>query len=227
VRDAHHRVVGGVGQRVERLPVGADEDVVLHVGRVECDLAAYEVFERVVLVGHLEADDRLTTLGFVRRDLLGCEVTVEAVVTAGPAGRTSGVAALLELLGAVVCLVGKARVEQSLGDIGVDVHALGLAIGAVRAADLRALVPVEAEPPHDVDQELVGILSVAGGVGVLDAEHERPAVMARERPAEQRRARHADVRVAGRRGAEPGDDRTISHGTPPGWSGCRVPRRSR
>ena len=37
------------------------------------------------------------------------------------------------------------------------------------------------------------------GVGVLDAQHEHPAVAARKQPVEQRRPRTADVQVAGRR----------------------------
>ena len=91
-------------------------------------------------------------------------------------------------------------------------------------ADLDTLVPVKPQPAHDVDQEVVRLLVVAAGVGVLDAEDERAAVVAREGPAEQSRAGHADVRVAGRRRAEPGDDGlaragsgdSVSHARPPG-----------
>ena len=75
------------------------------------------------------------------------------------------------------------------------------------AADLGSLVPVEAEPAHHVEQRVVGLLAVARGVGVLDPEHERAAVVARERPVEQGGAGQADVRGARRRRAEPHPDR--------------------
>ena len=44
-------------------------------------------------------------------------------------------------------------------------------------------------------------------VGILDAQQELAAVVAREQPVEQRRARAADVQESGRGGGEAGDDR--------------------
>ena len=54
-----------------------------------------------------------------------------------------------------------------------------------------------------VDHASGGVGDVADGVGVLDAENERPAVVAGEGPVEQRSAHGADVQVAGRGRREP------------------------
>ena len=116
------------------------------------------------------------------------------------------VVALVELLLRAVAVVGPTGLEQLLGDVGVDVEALGLPVGAVRSAHLGALVPVEAEPAHHLEEGVVGLLGVPRGVGVLDPEDEGAAVVAGERPVEQRRAGQPDVRGAGRGGAEPDPD---------------------
>ena len=55
-------------------------------------------------------------------------------------------ASSLELLGAAEAFVCEATFKQTTRDIGVDVHALGLAVGAMWPADNRAFVPGEAKP---------------------------------------------------------------------------------
>ena len=78
------------------------------------------------------------------------------------------------------------------------------------------LVPVQAQPAQAVEQVPVGLLGVARGVGVLDAEDEGATGVPGVRPVEQRRPHEADVDHAGGRGAEP-----RAHGT--GHSGHREP----
>src|SRR6185437_5641218 len=99
---------------------------------------------------------------------------------------------------------------------GVDLGALGLAVWAVRSADLGTLIPLQAHPAQRVEQRAVGRLGVAGRVGVFDAEHERAAVVAREGIVEQGRAHHADMGVAGGGWGEADAD-----GTGGGVGGCR------
>ncbi len=120
-----------------------------------------------------------------------------AVVAGGPAGGAGGLAAGVQLLLGAVAAVGVAGVQELLGDVLVDLHALRLAVRRVRAADLGALVPVEAQPAHRVQELLVRLLGVAGRVGVLDAEDQRALVVAREGPVEQGGAHQAHVGVAG------------------------------
>ena len=63
----------------------------------------------------------------------------------------------------------------------------------------RAFVPIQAEPAQAVQDDVHGLLRIARGVGVLDAEDERAAGVAGVKPVEQGRARPADVQVTGRR----------------------------
>ncbi|CAM5544968.1 hypothetical protein SCALM49S_03598 [Streptomyces californicus] len=198
VGDLHQRVVDRVDQRVERGPVGADDAVVGDVLRLDGDLAADQVGEGDGLVGHPEADDRGAALGLVRGLPLGGEVAAVAVVAGRLPGGAGGVAAGVQLLGGAVAGVGVPGGEELLGDVLVQVHPLRLAVGGVRAADLGALVPVQAEPAHRVEQLLVGLLRVARRVGVLDPEDQGALVVPGEGPVEQRRPDQAHVGVAGR-----------------------------
>ena len=93
---------------------------------------------------------------------------------------------------------------------------IGMAVGQHLARDLgvtggaRELVgdlavPLEAEPRQPVEDRCDRGLGGAGAVGVLDAQQERAAVMAREQPVEEGGARPADMQEAGRRRGEAGD----------------------
>ena len=59
-------------------------------------------------------------------------------------------------------------------------------------------VPVEPEPAQRVLDLLDRLRDLAARVGVLDAEPELAAVVAREEPVEEERAHAADVEEAGR-----------------------------
>src|SRR5205823_1407169 len=52
----------------------------------------------------------------------------------------------------------------------------------------------------------LAVLAVARAVGVLDPQHELPALLVNEREVEQRHVRRPDVRVAGRRRSDPEPD---------------------
>src|SRR5699024_10961787 len=97
-------------------------------------------------------------------------------------------------------------VLQLRDDVLVDLAALGLAVGAVGTPDRDALVPVDPEPAHGVQQLVVGLLAVTSGVGVLDAGDQLAAVVAGVGPVERGGAHHADVRRAGGAGAEADPD---------------------
>ncbi|MGY3679455.1 hypothetical protein ACVWXU_003078 [Streptomyces sp. TE33382] len=211
VGDLHQRVVDRVDQRVERGAVGADDAVVRHVLRLDGDVAADQVGEGERLVGHPEADDGGAALGLVRGDPLGREVAAVAVVAGRLAGRAGGVAPGVELLGRAVAVVRVAGGEELLGDVLVDVHALRLAVRGVRAADTGALVPVEAEPAHRVEQLVVRLLGVARRVGVLDTEDQGALVVPGEGPVEESCPDQAHMGVAGRGGTETYADGSVNH----------------
>jgi hypothetical protein len=205
VGDAHEGVVQRVGERVERGAVAAGEHEVGHGARLERDSAPDVVVERDVAVGHPQAEHRRPPLGAERRPLLLGEVSVGVVVAelrVAARGPVSG----LDLLGRRVGLVHLACLHEQAERVAVRVTSLALPVGPVRASDLWALVPVEAEPAQHVEQSLVGLDGVAAGVGVLDAEDEGAAVVAGVRPVEQGGADQSDVRGARRRRAEADPD---------------------
>ena len=113
--------------------------------------------------------------------------------------------------------VGSAVGEQHLAMFAIDVAALRLAIGAKRAADIRALVPREAEPAQGVEDLLLGGGDETGAVGVLDSEHKLAATLAGVDVVNQADVGGADVRVAGGAGSDAdayggfGDGRTRCH----------------
>ena len=75
--------------------------------------------------------------------------------------------------------------------------ALGLEVGAVRAADAGAFVPMDAEPAKAVEDRLQRFGAIALGVGVIDAQDELAAMFPGEEPVEQGGANAADVQIAG------------------------------
>ncbi len=88
----------------------------------------------------------------------------------------------------------------------VDGFAFGLEIGAAGSADFWAFIPLEAEPAEAFEDDLDGLLSVAGFVGVFDAEDEGAAAMAGEEPVEEGGSGAADVQVTGGGGGEANAD---------------------
>src|SRR5690606_6013145 len=67
----------------------------------------------------------------------------------------------------------------------------------------------QAQPVHRLQDRVDRRLGAALAVGVLDAQHELPAAVARLQPAVQRGARTADVQITGGTGGETG---TAGHG---------------
>ena len=117
------------------------------------------------------------------------------VVAGRLASGACGLRARLELLAGAVAPVGGALGEEPVRVLPVDLAALGLAI--------RALVPVEAEPPQIVQHAPDRFLGDPAGIGVLQTQHEAAAVVPGEEPREQRAADVAHVERAAGCGREP------------------------
>ena len=106
------------------------------------------------LARHLEAHDALAALGLEAGPLrrrLGHPLPAVDERAFLLLGRF---ALGLQLLRRGVVVVGQPLVEQLLHGGLVAVQLLRLVVRAVRAADLRALVPVEAEPAEAVEDRL-------------------------------------------------------------------------
>ena len=133
------------------------------------------------------------------RDLVGGQRAAAAAVLRRQARGQRRLPLGLELLGRAEAVVRAAAPRPaSLRDRRVAIEPLGLPVRAVRAADVGPFVPVEAQPSQVVEDAVLGFARRSLRVGVLDAQHERAAVAARQQPVEQRRARVADVQMSGR-----------------------------
>ena len=170
----HAEVVGGGAVR-------ALDDEVVKFAVLELDMALDRVVEGH-RAGHrvLEADD----VGLVGGVLLVAVAAVAVVAGLLPALHLVLAQLFKALLGAPA-LVGLALVEELPYHLAVAVEALGLVVGA--------LVPVELEPLHGLDDRVDGRLGRALAVRVLDAQHELAAAVAGVEPREQRRPGAAHV----------------------------------
>src|SRR5699024_5794274 len=161
----------------------------------------HEVGEGDVLIGHTQADHGFAPLSAECGLLRWSKVAIVPVVAEfGVPAR--GAVAFFDLLGAREGFVRVAGLQELRGDVGVDVHPLGLPVRAVRAADLHPLVPVQPEPAEGVEELFVGLLRVPRRIGVFDPEDELPAGVAGVGPVEQGGSDQPDVRGAGGRGAK-------------------------
>ena len=191
--DAHRGIVNGVDQGVEGLTTCAHNDVVRNATGLEGDGAADQVGEGDVLLRHPHPQDGQAPFGAEGVLLLLGQIAVETVVT--QLGVLTALTVTgLDLLGGGEGLVQVARRQQLGGHLLVQVHALGLAVGLMRAALTHTLVPVQAQPGQGVQDGVEGLLGVTGGVGVLDPEDEGATGMAGVGPVEQAGAHHAHVR---------------------------------
>jgi hypothetical protein len=67
------------------------------------------------------------------------------------------------------------RASQALG---IEGGALGLDIGAMRTADIGPLIPIQPEATQVAVERLGGSWDVPASVGIVQPQHERPAMMA-------------------------------------------------
>ena len=105
------------------------------------------------------------------------QVHAVAVVARGFLARHLLGANRIEALGRAEAGEGMALLDQFVRIPLVDVPALALPVRAMRAADVRALVPLDAEPAQGVVDLLLGLPRRTQLVGVLDAQDERTVVM--------------------------------------------------
>jgi hypothetical protein len=91
---------------------------------------------------------------------------------------------LLQIFFAAETQIRLVFMEQALGVLAVQVQTVRLPIGNVGAADVTALVPIEAQP-FQVGDELTFVPGLAAfDVGVLDAKHHDPALLPGKQPVE-------------------------------------------
>src|SRR5690606_15260374 len=157
VGDALADVVDRVGQQEGDRPVGAGDDEVLQDGVLEHRLAAQQVHDGgLSLVGGAEPQG---AAGAGVQPAVAAEPVVALVLVTG-AGD--------DRLAAAVAVIGAAGVSEPLGGLGVLLGVGGLEVGAL------VLLAVHSEPGEGADDALGPLGAVAGCVGVLDPQDERP-----------------------------------------------------
>ena len=183
IGDTHLDVVDNVGQQEHRRAVAAQQ---------------HEVFDRRVVEGDLAADaivhDRRTFRDTEAEHTARARAESAIARVAVVAGQSEFLGAGLDLVGGQIAVVGEALVEQPVRrrDMRRGVGAL-----EVRAFEMW-IVGRDADPRQRVDDPLRPLRSVAGLVGVFDAQDEGATDLAGECPVVQRRARSTDVERTGR-----------------------------
>ena len=138
-------------------------------GVVDDDVAA--------VLGHLDAQDVGLAGLNAATGLLGIKIAATTLIALeGVLALLRGLTVGVELLLGAEAGIGLALVPKLLGSLLVQVQALGLGVGAIVAAHLGTLVPVQAKPAHGAQNDLRVLVGGAGGVGVVDAQDERAAV---------------------------------------------------
>src|SRR3954463_3008116 len=82
--------------------------------------------------------------------------------------------------------IGFVLIAQSFCVCAIDLEPVGLPVGTVAAAYVRAFVPIETEPFQVGDELVFKTRFAAINVGVFDPEHHGAALLAREKPIEER-----------------------------------------
>ncbi len=213
VADPHQVVVDHVRQVIGGEAVALQQDLVVHLGVVEAELSAQQVAHHALAVArHRQADDarlagRRASVGLGRRERPAQPVVAEVLLL-----RLLLLPERVEPLPRAEAAIRRPAPQQLVRVLAVDGAALALTVGSVRPAAVGALVPLQAEPAERLEDHRLAGARAALAVGVLDAQHELPAVLSGERVVEERDVGGAHVRVSRR---ARGNARSDRHGQTP------------
>ena len=150
------------------------------------------------------------------------EGLLQRQIAAGIVGTVEFAAVLLRGAPFAEAVVRAALFHQQLRILSVGVAALGLDIGRDRAAHVRAFVVGQVTLRHGAVDHVCRTLHQTALVGILNAEDERAAAAAGDKPGIQRGAQIADVHIPGGRGGEPGADLSLGDARLHGIKVCFV-----
>src|SRR5664280_415431 len=198
VGDPHRDVVHADREVVEGVAVRAYEDEIVQRARRKLRSPLHGVVHDEGLVRHVETYDELlagrgATVGLLLRNRARSPVVPERA-----SRRRRALLHRVELVGRLERAIRLALREEAVRGLMVK--------GASLALEERALVPVEAEPAHRMEDLVRQLAAAPLDVRVLDAEDERAPAAAREEPVVEGRPRPSDVKGArrGRREAYAG-----------------------
>ena len=130
-----------------------------------------------------------------------------------PGALTAGLMQRGQPLLATEAVIGLAHIDQLFGKFQIAALALALHIGAIGAADVGTLVPLQADVPERIVNDSLRALDMAFAVGILDTENKAAAVFFGDEECVKRRPEIANMHIAGRAGREAGAD--VFHIFPP------------
>src|SRR5699024_1105314 len=164
--------------------IGTDHHEVGDGAGAEVDRSTDDIVKGDVVVWHAQPPDGFAAFCFIGGDLFFGQVTVVAVVAKFLIASGSFVAGFGFFSGRIG-RVDEAGLFEFGDDVLVDLTALGLTVGLMRAADFYTFVPVNAHPFHGIKKLLVRLFRVAFLVGVFNAEDHFAAGVAGPAPVEQ------------------------------------------
>jgi hypothetical protein len=89
--------------------------------------------------------------------------------------------------------IDEAKVTQALQIVLIDINALALCVGGIRATTVWSFIPVEAEPMQIGEHTLCSSRTYARAVEVLDAQHKASVIAPYEKPGKESCAQVAQV----------------------------------
>ena len=192
VRDAHVHVINNDAEVVGRRAVRAADDQVIQLFVLERHGAVNQVVHHHRSIERIaETHDRVDSRARLR--LLTANARIARLLFARDLLLAHG----LELLLRAVAVIRRARVEHAADDFPVAVEALRLVV--------RALVGIQVEPGHALENHPHGLIRGPFAVGVLDPQDELAAHAACVQPAEESRPDASHMKHAGRAGCESGN----------------------
>ena len=154
MRDLHLHIVRHHGKVIRRLAIRAQDHEVLDVHAVERDGPMDEILELHGSLWHANAYGPRTPVALARSDFIPRQRQTRAVVAERAARPLRGLALRPQLFRRAIAVVGVTARDERGCHCAVAVEALGLEVRGEGAANLRALVPVKAQPPHPVEDAL-------------------------------------------------------------------------
>ena len=196
--DAHQMVVDDIGEVIGRQPVRFHQHLHVDHRPFEFDRAAQRILNHAyTLIGYQHAHNMAHPPGIALGAFGLGQFRAAAVIFGWLLCRHLLRAHARQFLGRAIAFEGVAIVEQAVAMLGIDRAAFGLAIGAVRAADIGALIPAEPQPTQRIEDFLFGFARRSHLIGILDAQQELPAMLFGKAIVDQRDIGGADMRVAG------------------------------
>lgn len=197
--DAHRDVVDDYGELVGVDAVTTLQNEVAHLrGDVLRDRALESILEGNDLIRHTQSDRR-RTLPFPRRE---SGVSAEARVPRPFVFRMGRTRDPRDLGARAVAVVEEALLREVIEGRVVPVEPLRLTVRTEAPALLRALIPVEPEPPQVVELTLRRAVDDAGRIEILHPQDQRAGRLARAQPSDECRGRTPEMQIARRRRSE-------------------------